>query len=73
MNSMLPIKSFLLNGHLESLHLLNMETRVGRLVLFKQFVMDNTLPVPPYVHHLMQMKMFHERCSLFAGAKPFLP
>ena len=34
-NSMLPIRSFLLNSRLESFHLLNIELRVDRLVSFK--------------------------------------
>ena len=34
-NSILPVRSFLLNSRLESFHLLNIEFRVDRLVLFK--------------------------------------
>uniref|UniRef100_A0A1I7WQX2 Aa_trans domain-containing protein n=1 Tax=Heterorhabditis bacteriophora TaxID=37862 RepID=A0A1I7WQX2_HETBA len=47
-NCMLPTMSFLLNSRVESFHLLNIEFRVDRLVPFKQFVMDNPFPVPPY-------------------------
>ena len=71
---MLPIRSFLLNNRVESFHLLNIEFRVDRLVPFKQFVMDNPFPVPPYAQHrFTRMKiLFHARCRLFTGAKPFL-
>ena len=60
---LLLIRSFLLNSHLESFHLLNIEFHVDRLVLFKQFVMDNPLLVLPHVQHrFTRMKVFVIRC-----------
>ena len=67
-------RTFLMNTRVELFHLLNIELRVDRLVPFKQFIMDNPFPVPPYVqHHFTRIKiLFHTRCRLFTGAKPFL-
>ena len=64
----------LLNSRLESFHLLNTDFRVDRLVLFKQFVMCNPLPVPPYAQHrFTRMNFFcHLWCRLFTRAKSSL-
>lgn len=66
-NSMLPIRSFLLNSRVESFHLLNIEFRVDRLVPFKQFVMDNSFP--PYAQYrFTRMKiLFHARSLVCRG------
>ena len=60
-NSMLPFSYFLLNSRLESFHLFNIEFHVDRLISFKQFVVDNPFPVPPYAHRFTPMKLFNAR------------
>ena len=61
-NSMPPIRFFLMNGCHESFHLLKSSALT---VLFKQFVMDDPFPVPPYAQHRsMRMKIFSRVVSL---------
>ena len=62
-DSMLPIRSSLLNSHLESFHLLNIEFRVDRLVLFNQSVMDNPFPVAPHAHRFTRIDFFHAQVA----------
>lgn len=47
-NFMLRISYFLLKSHVVYVHVLNIEFRVDRLILFKRFVMDNPFLLPPF-------------------------
>ena len=72
-NGMSPIRSFLLDSVVESLHLLDVKFRIHCLVPIKQFVVDHAFPVPPYAQHrFARVKiLFCSRCRPFVGAKPF--
>lgn len=73
-SSMLPIRSFILNSHVELFHLLNIEFCIFHLVPFKEILRDNPFPVPPYAQHRFMWNkiLLHAWCQLFTRAKPFL-
>ena len=42
------IRSLLMNRFVESMHLLNVEICIDRLVVRKKFIVNDTFPIPPH-------------------------
>ena len=72
-NAVSPIRSYLLDSIVDSLHLMDIQVRIHCLVPFRQFIVDHAFAAPPYAqHHFARVKtLFRLRCRPFVGPNPF--